>query len=333
MTDPSARRPRFDDALALHRRAVVVDGHADSILAVLTGERTLVDASERGHIDFPRARSGGLSVTIQAAWPAPLHYPVAARRVLAELDGLLDQIERPGSGARLATTGAAVRAAVEAGQIAVLLDVEGAEALHGDLGVLRCLYRLGVRVLQPVWNHRNEAADGALEDGGRGGLSQFGRALVREMNRLGMLLDLSHLTAPGFFDVLELSEQPVLFSHGNCRQLYDHRRNLTDEQIRALAGRGGVFGISFVNSFMTDGQATVATVADHIDHVVQLVGPDYVAYGSDFDGTDVVPIGLTSVALLPNLTAELMARGYHEADLRKIIGGNYLRVFEAVLGA
>jgi membrane dipeptidase len=189
-----------------------------------------------------------------------------------------------------------------------------------------------VRILQPVWNHRNAAADGAIEDGG-GGLSGFGRELVAEMSRLGMALDLSHLNRAGFFDVLERSEAPVLFTHGNCRALHDHRRNLADDQIRALAEKGGVFGISFVNGFLTSGRADVARVADHLERVIQLVGPAHVAYGSDFDGTDVLPLGLESVADLPNLTAELLARGYAESDLAQILGGNYLRVFEQVFGA
>ena len=323
------RHPRFDEALALHARHPVVDGHADSILQVLLGERTLVERSEKGHFDFPRARAGGLAATIQTAWPDPLFYPVAARRVLAMLDKLLEQVEASGGAARLALTAADVRAAHAEGRLAVVLNVEGAEALHGELAVLRVLYRLGVRVLQPVWNHRNDAADGVFS-GGDGGLTGFGRDLVREMNRLGMALDLSHLNAAGIRDVLELSEHPVLFTHGNCKALFDHRRNLTDEQIRALAARGGVIGISVVDAFMGEEQGDVKRTADHLDHAVQLVGPDHVAYGSDFDGTSRLPTGLESVDLLPNLTAELLDRGYDEAGLAKILGGNYLRVFEQV---
>ena len=342
------RHSRFDEALALHAKYPVVDGHADSILQVLTGDRTLVERSEKGHLDFPRARAGGLAATVQAAWPDPLFYPVAARRVLAQVEALLGQIEASDGAARLALTAADVRAAHVEERLAVILNVEGAEPLHGEIALLRVLYRLGVRMLQPVWNHRNEAADGVFS-GGAGGLTSFGRELVREMNRLGMVLDLSHLNATGFFEVLELSEHPVLFTHGNCRALFEHRRNLSDEQMRALAQKGGVLGISVVSSFMVPGgeaatraeaeailaaaPGDVATVADHVDHAVQLVGPDHVAYGSDFDGTGHVPRGLDSVDLLPNLTAELLDRGYDEAALAKILGGNYLRVFERVFGA
>jgi membrane dipeptidase len=322
--------PRFEEALALHRRVPVVDGHADSILQVVAGKRTLVERSEIGHLDFPRAREGGLAATVQTAWPAPAHYPVAASRVFAMIDAILGQVEAAAPAVRLVTSAAEIRAAHRESQLGVLLNVEGAEPLHGQLGVLRALYRLGVRVLQPVWNHRNAAADG-VEDGD-GGLSNFGQALVREMNRLGMAIDASHLNQRGFFELLELSEQPILFTHGNCRALHDHRRNLTDDQLRALAERGGVFGVSVVGAFMAEGECDVATMADHVEHAIEVAGPAHVAYGSDFDGTVRLPRGLESVDRLPNLTAELLARGHDEAELTGILGGTSLRVFEAVFG-
>ena len=332
MSETTSRHPRFDEALALHRRYPVIDGHADSILQVLSGERSLGVESQIGHLDFPRARQAGLTATVQAAWPAPVYYPVAAKRVLGAIDALLVEIEATPNTC-LARTASDVLSAFDNGELAVILDIEGAEALHGELALLRGYYRLGVRILQPVWNHRNDAAEGVIEEGLPGGLSRFGQSLVREMNRLGMMLDLSHLTAPGFRDVLELSEDPVLFTHGNCRALHDHRRNLTDEQIRALAARGGVFGISVVNGFMSSGQSDYHTFADHVDHVVQLVGPDFAAYGTDFDGTDILPMGLENVTLLPNATADLLERGYSEADLAKILGGNFLRVMREVTGS
>jgi membrane dipeptidase len=328
----NGRHARFDEALALHRRHPVVDGHADSVLQVLEGKRSLVERSDQGHLDFPRAREAGLTGTVQTAWPDPVHYPVAPRRVLQQIDALLGQIEASGGQAQLARSAADVRRCHAEQRLAVVLNVEGAEALQGELALLRVLHRLGVRVLQPVWNHRNEAADGIVEEHGRGGLSAFGRALVGEMNRLGMAIDMSHLNQAGFYEVLERSTQPVLFTHGNCRALFDHRRNLTDEQIRALAANGGVFGVSVVDAFMGQDEGDPRRVADHVDHAVQLVGPDHVGYGSDFDGTDRLPRGLEDVSRLPNLTAELLERGYDEPSLAKILGGNYLRVFERVFG-
>jgi membrane dipeptidase len=318
-------------ALQLHRKYPVIDGHADSILEVMDGKRTLHARSEMGHLDWPRAKAGGITCTVQVAFPDPIYYPVAPQRVGAMIDAILNEIEK-GEGVRLALKADDITAAHEAGELAVLLNIEGAEGIQGSLGLLRNYYRLGVRMMGLTWNHRNEVADGAGEEGGSGGgLTKFGREVVREMNRLGMLIDLAHITPRGFWDTLELSTDPVLFTHGNCRALWDHQRNLTDEQIKGLAQKGGVFGISFVKSFMNRETATLQTVADHIDHVCQLLGSaDYVAYGSDFDGC-VPPAGLESAEHLPNLTAELLKRGYKEADLAKIMGGNFLRVFRQVL--
>jgi len=320
----------LEEAAALHRRCLVIDGHADSILMVLSGERSLTERSDKGHIDWPRAREGGLACTVQAAWIDPVYYPVAPRRALEAIDGLLTQIAEA-EGVRLVLRADDVTEAHAAGELAVLLNIEGAEPLQGSLALLRSYYRLGVRMMGLVWNHRNEVAEGVGEPESGGGLTRFGREVVREMNRLGMLIDLAHITPAGFFQVLELSEDPVLFTHGNCQALCEHPRNLTDEQIRALAAKGGVFGVSFVASFMGKETATLETVADHIDHVCQLLGnADHVGLGSDFDGATTPP-GLEDVTCLPRLTAELMRRGYGEEDLAKILGGNYLRVFRQVL--
>lgn len=319
-------------ALELHRKYPLIDGHADSILEVLEQKRTLTDRSDMGHIDWPRAKEAGVACTVQAAWPKPEYYPVAPRRVGQAIDAQLTQIER-GEGVRLALTAADIRQAHSRGELAVMLNIEGAEGIQGSLELLRNYYRLGVRMMGLVWNHRNEVADGTNEYEVDGGLSRFGREVVREMNRLGMVIDLAHIPPKGFFDTLELSDQPVLFTHGNCHALWQHPRNLTDEQIRALAQQGGVFGISFVNTFMNKQTATLKTVADHIDHVCQVTGSaGHVAYGSDFDGCTPPP-GLEDVTRLPALTAELLARGYSEGDMEKILGGNFLRVFEQVLRA
>lgn len=310
----------------------MVDGHADSIEMVLASRRRLTERSSLGHLDWPRAREAGLACTVQALFPDPVFAPVAPRRVGEMLDALLTEIgEAPG--VRLALTARDIREAHEKGELAVFVNIEGAEGIQGSLALLRNYYRLGVRMMGLVWNHRNEVASGVAEEGYAGGLTAFGREVVREMNRLGMVIDLSHITPPGFFDVLDVSQHPVVFTHGNCRALFDHRRNLTDEQIKALAAHGGVFGISFVRAFMGGDSASLETVAAHIDHVCQLLGSaDHVAYGSDFDGAEMVA-GLEDVTRLPELTAALLRRGYREEDLAKILGGNYLRVFEQVLGA
>jgi membrane dipeptidase len=320
-------------ALDLHRRVPVIDGHADSILMCLEGKRTLSEESHLGHLDWPRAKRAGLTCTVQAAWPSPDTYAIAPRRVGEAIDGLLQQIQVGGPDVRLALTAADIWSAHAEGGLAVLLNVEGAEGIQGSLALLRNYYRLGVRMMGLVWNHRNEVADGAAEFESDAGLTRFGREVVREMNRLGMLVDLAHITPKGFFEVLSLSTDPVLFTHGNCRALRDHARNLTDEQIRALAAHGGLFGISFVSGFVASESPSLKRVADHIDHAVQLLGStDHVALGSDFDGCTPPP-DLAHVGHLPDLTVELAHRGYAESDLAKILGGNYLRLFERVLGS
>jgi len=317
-------------AQELHRRYPVVDGHSDSILKYLEEGRDLTTRSDKGHIDWPRAKEAGLSCTTQAAFPEPVYYPVAAKRVGEAIDNLLLQIAA-GDGVRLALNAADIRAAHAAGELAVLINIEGAEGLQGSLSLLRNYYRLGVRMMGLVWNHRNEVADGAGEADSGAGLTKFGQEVVREMNRLGMLIDLAHITPAGFYQVMELTQAPVLFSHGNCHALFEHPRNLTDDQIKALAANGGVMGISFVRSFMNFETATLSVVADHIDHVCQVLGnADHVGYCSDFDGTRTPP-GLEDVTKLPHLTAELLKRGYKEEDMAKILGGNYLRVFQQVL--
>jgi len=321
----------LNKALDLHARYPVIDGHADSILGYLDGKRKLSERSDQGHIDWPRGLEAKMACTVQVAWPRPDWYPVAPKKIGEAVDAILREVEAGGDDVVLALTGDHIRKVHAAGKLAVLINLEGAEAIQGSLGLLRNYYRLGVRMMGLVWNHRNEVAEGVEESSG-GGLTKFGREVIQEMNRLGMLIDLAHITPKGFYDVLELSQQPVLFTHGNCKALFDHQRNLTDQQIKDLAAAGGVFGISIVGVFMGGLEtADIYTVADHIDHVVQVLGnADHVAYGTDFDGTRTLK-GIEDVTKLPHLTAELLKRGYSEADMAKILGGNYLRVFDAVL--
>lgn len=330
-------QPYLEQAVALHGQCMVIDGHCDSILEVHAGKRRLGEHSDIGHLDLPRARAAGLGGQVFAVWPEleKLH-GAPARHTLALLDRLHGEFAANAGRVQVVYAAADLDRARAAGRLAAIIGVEGGEALEGDLALLRMYYRLGVRVLGLVWNYRNALADGADEWETGGGLTRFGRAVVQEMNRLGMVVDCAHLAPAGLADVLELSAHPVLFSHGNCRALFDHRRNLADDQIRALAARGGVFGISLVNLFMAPPggpRCTLAQVADQVEHVCHVVGSAaHVALGTDFDGTLTLPEGLESVLALPRLTAELLRRGWAEADLVQFLGGNYLRVFRAVLG-
>jgi len=221
--------------------------------------------------------------------------------------------------------------AEKAGNVAALLAIEGAEPLQGDLGALRTFHRLGVRMLSLTWNWRTPFADGVDAERSGGKLTDLGVKAVREMERLGIVLDVSHISDSCYWDIAELKKGPFIASHSNCRDLCDHQRNLTDEMIEALADHGGVMGMNFAPAFVDKEEATVQRVVDHIDHIVDLVGPDHVGLGSDFDGIGSTPIGLEDATKMPNITRELVMREYSEDDIMKILGGNHLRVFKEIL--
>jgi membrane dipeptidase len=194
---------------------------------------------------------------------------------------------------------------------------------------------LGVRNIGLTWSLRNALADGVFEAQTGGGLTNYGRAVVKEMNRLGIVIDIAHLAPAGVRDVLELSEAPIIASHANACAVCDHTRNLTDEQLEGLARNDGVVGVTFVQSFIDPQQATLARLLDHVDHIVRVAGIDHVGLGSDFDGywgDDQMP-EIRDASDLPAITAGLLVRGYSEADVRKFLGENYLRVFRQVWGA
>jgi len=323
----------LDLNLELHRDCVVVDGHCDTLLRLWPGQQSLADRSMNGHIDLPRLRQGGIDVQVFACYIEPEYKPDRGlQRALQFIDFFYQQLERC-PGLRPVFRVADVQAAVQQGDIGAVLAVEGGEGIGDRLAYLRLLYRLGVRLITLTWNQRNLIADGVGEERTRGGLSNFGVEVVQEMNRLGMLVDVSHLAEPGFWQVAEVCRGPFVASHSCCRRLCDHRRNLTDEQLRALARAGGVVGINFAPDFLVkDGKATLEDVIEHIDHVAGLVGVDYVGLGSDYDGIEATPAGLEDASKMPALTAALLRRGYREDDVRKIMGGNFLRVMGEVMG-
>ncbi|MEI9811665.1 MAG: dipeptidase [Acidobacteriota bacterium] len=269
------------------------------------------------------------------------------------------------------------------GKIAALIGIEGGHAIEDDLGLLRQYYNLGVRYLTLTHTNTNNWADSAgditrTDVKHHGGLTDFGKQVVREMNRLGMMVDISHTADATFEDALAASSAPIIASHSSCRALTNHPRNLTDDMIKRLAAKGGVVQVNFNCSFvsdkfraaqateeprlearfkevaagknavkkMTDGEidgtyqrlrlemnltrATLADVVDHIDHVRKIAGIDAIGIGSDFNGITCSPTGLDDVSKFPNLTRALLERGYTEADIRKIYGGNLLRVMRAV---
>lgn len=211
-----------------------------------------------------------------------------------------------------------------------ILTLEGADALQGNIVYLRTLYRLGVRALGFTWNHRNEAADG-VEEPNPGGLSLFGRQVLKEANRLGIVLDVSHLAEKGFWDVIEYTQAPIMASHSNCKSVYPHQRNLNDEQLQAIFKNGGVVGLTFVPQFITNAKNVMITdLLNHLEHVLSLGGEDHVAFGSDFDGIDTTMADLTNVSFYNRLVEELL-KNYKKEQVEKWLSINWKNLFCQVL--
>lgn len=322
------------DISEFHRSCFVVDAHCDTLLDITKGVRNLGESGKGGHIDIPRLRQGGVGLQVFDVWVEPSYRPGwATLRAIEMIDAFYQQLARYPFEIAFVTSGREIDQARQTGRIAAMLWIEGGEPLGGSLAGLRTFYRLGVRGLSLTWNHRNELADGVEESGTRGGLTAFGRDVVRLMNELGMVVDVSHLSDAGFWEVMELSTTPVVASHSNAKTLCGHVRNLTDSQLQALARKGGVTGINFLPRFLVDGGegVTLDDVVRHIDYIADQIGTSYIGLGSDFDGISRVPAGLEDVSCLPNLTMALIDRGYAESDVRKILGENFLRVFHQVL--
>lgn len=315
-----------------HGRALaVVDTHADSLGAVLAGERSLSasDDPPRGQVDIPRLLAAGVTLQFFSCWVESRYKPEQAlSRLLQYIDVFYAAVA---ADPRVVHVGGRDSLShLEASgppRVGAVLSVEGAEALGTDPAILRVLWRLGVRLLSLTWNQRNALADGAGEDPGGGGLSRAGRAMVEEMNRLHMVVDVSHLAAQGFWDVLAVSAAPPMASHSNCRALKAHPRNLSDGQIRALARAGGVQGITFVPDFL-GGRRDRERVADHVLHHLAVVGDDrHVGIGSDFDGVPEPVAGLEEVTRWPRLLDTLSHRGLSDDTISRIAGGNSLALF------
>jgi len=324
------------DAMTLHRGSIIFDGHCDTLLEALEEKRKLGQRSSEGHIDLPRLRESGVTAQVFAIFVEDRYLPAgAARQTLRLLDTLYRELADNPDLLVLATRAEDIEKAKEAGKVAAVIGIEGAEALEGDLALLRMFHHLGVRLLTVAWSRRNQAADGVGEARTGGGLTNFGLQLVEECNKLGIMVDVSHLATAGVRDVLETSSKPVIASHSNAYALCPNPRNLTDEQLLALARKGGVIGVTFVPSFITEErkEASLEKLLDHIDHIVHVAGIDHAGLGSDFDGfSPPPPVGLEDVTRLPGITAGLVERGYSEDAVRKILGGNFMRVFRQVAG-
>lgn len=316
----------------------VIDGHTDYVLSLLDTGRRFLEESAIGHVDLPRARRGGIGAMLTAIFVRNEHLPQRALiQTLRGVDLLKRTIAASNGQMELITSYPHLVNCLERGVFGAILHYEGAEAIDPEFVTLRLSYELGLRSLGLVWSRPNIFAEGVGPENQNRGLTGLGKRLVQECNRLGILIDVSHLNEAGFWDVLEVSEQPIVASHSNARALCDVDRNLTDDQIRALAQNGGLMGINFHVGFLVEGatggaEVPLSALVDHIDHIAGLVGVDHVAFGSDFDGAT-MPDELADAAHLGNLIEELQRRGYDARAIAKICRDNWLRVFQAVWAA
>ena len=326
-------------ALELHKEAIVIDFHCDAVLATLHDSayrigtsklRTLYEKSNEGHVDLPRLIEGGVDCQVFSHFVEPIYNPIASRRMLQVLGYSLSAIEDSDKAEIVTRADEIIRNKDK--RISIIVGFEGGEALDEDLRILNIFSRLGLRRLTLCWNNRNAIASGMMDQKSKGGLTDFGSSVVRECNKLGIIVDVSHMSDEGVWDVLDVSQEPIVASHSNCREIHSHMRNLTDDMTIALAEKGGVQGINFVPQMLTNkDNPSIEQVVDHIDHIVNITGSsDHVGLGSDYDGVPDIVSGLGDASKFPNLTMELMARGYSDTDIKKILGENFLRVIKKV---
>jgi membrane dipeptidase len=348
-------RDQEEKALELHEKAVVVDFHCDVVLATLPDsayqigsakKRRLLERSSEGHVDLPRLIEGCVDCQVFSHFVEPIYNAVAPSRMLQVMGYSLSEIEKTDK-MQVVTDPKRIYSNHEK-RVSIVIGFEGGEALGGDLRRLDIFHRLGLRRLTLTWNNRNEIADGVRWQRSKSGLTEFGVEVIEECNRLGILVDVSHITDPGFWDTLEASKDPVIASHSNCRAICDSMRNLTDDMIKALVEKGGVMGVNYVPFFLgnldfvkvrrgdPEERAKLATISvenvvDHIDRIAEIAGStDNIGLGSDFDGVATMAQGLEDVSKLPNITKALFARGYSDNEIMGILGGNFLRVIKRV---
>lgn len=334
-----AGTPRVDLSLeTVHERAFVMDLHND-VLEVISATNFQYDIGLRhstNHTDLPRMKDGGLDAQLFSVWIDPNANSAGTyyMRGMQYLDSLSAQIKRNAPLMALTTKADSVLQLTQQGKTVGVLMLEGGHCLQDDIQNLKNFYEKGVRCMTITWNNSTSWAVSASDSrSATVGLSDFGKQVIRTMDSLGMIIDISHVGKKTIVDILETSARPIVATHSGCATLRDHSRNLTDDQIRAIAQRGGVIGVVFYPTFLsTSSTVSIDTVVKHIDYIKNLVGVDYIALGSDFDGIGTTPVGLEDVSKFPALTNALLRRGYSRSDVRKILGGNFLRVFKSVCG-
>jgi membrane dipeptidase len=361
-------------ALQIHRRAIVVDTHNDVTTPMTNDDYDLSGTPPTPYrTSIARMKKGGLTAEFFSLYVKPWYvdHGGAARRTLDMIDSVYRAVERNPRDLMIATSAADIRRAKRQGRVAALMGIEGGHAIEDSLPTLREFYRLGVRYMTLTWNNTNNWADAARGDKKHNGLSDFGKEVVREMNRLGMLVDVSHVSDKTMSDALDVSKAPIIASHSSARALSNVPRNIPDDLLKRIAKNGGVVQVNFYSVFVDEKTVApqsaerdkrlkaqqdaidkkykddperraeesdrleaanplpplpISKLIDHIDHIVKVAGIDHVGIGADFDGANDMPEGAQDVSMLPNITYELLKRGYSERDIRKVLGENLLRV-------
>jgi membrane dipeptidase len=362
-------------ALLIHHRAIVIDTHNDVTTPMTNDDYDLSGTPPAPYrTSIARMKQGGLTAEFFSLYVKPwyVEHGGAARRTLDMIDSVYRAVERHPNDLMLATSAADIRRAKQQGKIAALMGIEGGHAIEDSLATLREFHRLGVRYMTLTWNNTNNWADAGRGEKKHHGLSDFGREVVREMNRLGMLVDVSHVSDETMSDALDVSKAPIIASHSSARALSNVPRNIPDDLLKRIAKNGGVVQVNFYSVFVDTATVSpqsaerdkrlkaqqdalnekykndperlaeesdkleaanplpplpISKLIDHIDHIVKVAGIDHVGIGADFDGANDMPEGAKDVSMLPNITYELLKRGYSERDIRKILGENLLRVF------
>jgi len=364
-------------ALQIQRRAIVIDTHNDVTTPMTNDDYDLSGTPPAPYrTSIARMKQGGLTAEFFSLYVKPwyVEHGGSARRTLDMIDSVYRAVERNPRDLMIATSVADIRRAKRQGKIAALMGIEGGHAIEDSLATLREFYRLGVRYMTLTWNNTNNWADAGRGEKKHHGLSDFGKEVVREMNRLGMLVDVSHVSDETMSDALDVSKAPIIASHSSARALSNVPRNIPDDLLKRIAKNGGVVQVNFYSVFVDEKTVTpqsnerekrlkaqqdaidekykddperraeesdkleaanplpplpISKLIDHIDHIVKVAGIDHVGIGADFDGANDMPQGAQDVSMLPNITYELLKRGYSETDIRKILGENLLRVMAA----
>jgi len=314
----------------MHSPFFVIDGHCDTISKL--DDIGAIECPNNNHVSISGLYAGRVGIQFFAVWMDPSFTGKYFHMGLQRIDRYQRMLDKYVAYFYPILRFNDVEDALEAGKIGALLTVEGGEVLEGNFSNLEVLYGAGVRLMTLTWNRSNQIAGAAMDTHNRYGLTPFGNQIIKGMNDMGMIVDVSHASEEAFWDVMEVSQQPVIASHSNAKAICPHPRNLNDEQIKAIALKGGVIGINFYPPFLSKrGDAGIADIIRHIEYIGGLAGIDCIAFGSDFDGIKSLPQGIEGPQSFPHIIEELLRLNYSEKDVRKICHNNFLRIMEKIL--